>query len=279
MKNLILVACVLALATLANAQQLNVPALSPTCSVEQAFSQTSIKLDYSRPSMRGRTIFGGLVPWDQVWRTGANAATKVTFGEDVMIGGKTVPAGSYSLYTVPKRGDWEVIINKNTGNWGTNGYSTDDDVVRFEVEPTPLGNDVETMTLMVNNITFNSCTIDLMWERTHISIPVKAENDANIVKEIESKVENPRIPYRPAALYYYNTNQKLDKALEYVTLALKENPKAYWNELLRGQIAAKLGKKDVAKDAVAKARDLTKGTPAEESYAKMTEEVINSLSK
>ncbi len=257
--------------------QLKLPVLSPTSTVSQEFATSKIEITYSRPSMKGRVIFGDLVPYNQVWRTGANAATKVTFGEEVVIGGTTVKPGSYSLYTVPGRSEWEVIINTNTGNWGANGYDTKDDVVRFKVTPTTLTSPVETFTMGVGNITYNTCTIDLAWDRTHVSIPVKADNNARLMKEIEQAIERPNIPYRAAAQYYLSTNQNLDKALDYAQRAAAANPKQYWQHMLVAEIAAKMNNASVCRDAVAKVRELTKGTDGEQSYHNATQALLDSL--
>src|SRR5690606_3794698 len=123
-------------ATTSFAQGLKLPALSPTATITQSFSTSEISIEYSRPSMRGRKVFGGLVAFGEVWRTGANAATKVTLGEVVIVVGKETKARSYSWYSIPNAAEWEIILNKNTGNWGTGGYSTSEDVARFKVKPT-----------------------------------------------------------------------------------------------------------------------------------------------
>ncbi len=274
----ILFALCLALASLSTqAQELKLPSLSPTTTIAQDFSTSKIEIVYSRPSMRGRTVFGDLVPFGTVWRTGANAATKITFGEEVEIGGVTIKPGSYSFYTVPGKSEWEVIINKNTGNWGAMGYDTKDDVARFTVKPTTLQNNVETFTIGIGNITFSSCTIDVAWERTAISVAVKANNQERLKANIEKAINNPSIPYQQAATYYFETNQNLDKALEYATKASDANPKAYWIYMLKARIAAKLGKKDVAREAANKAMETAKGTPGEAEYGKYATDLLNTL--
>ncbi len=258
-------------------QDLKLPALSPSATISQDFSTSRIEVTYSRPSIRGRKIFGDVVPYGQVWRTGANAATKITFGEDVVIGGTTVKAGSYSFYTVPGEKEWEVIINTNTGSWGTNGYASSDDVVRMKVKPQSLSSPVETFTISIGNITFSSCDITVEWERTRIVVPVVANNQERIHKSIEKAVNNPSIPYQQAATYYFETNQHLDKALVYISKALEANPKAYWNFLLKARIAAKLGDKTTAREAAQKAMEVAKGTPGEAEYAKLSKALIDSL--
>lgn len=277
MRQVLLLVALLAATVSMNAQQLRLPALSPTSTIKQEFSTTDIEITYSRPSMRGRVIMNDLVPFNTVWRTGANAATKITFGADVEIGGTTVKAGTYSFYTVPDLMEWEIIINTNTGNWGAFGYDKKDDVVRMKVKPTTLPWDVETFTMSIGNLTFNSCTIDLMWERTMVSVPVTINNNDQIVKDIKQTLDSPRLPYRSAALYLYNTDQNMDDALMYAQKALESNQEAYWNHLLVAQCAAKVGKSDLARAHVAKARELTKGTEAEQAYVATTQEVLDSL--
>ena len=261
----------------AQAQELKLPALSPTQTLVQEFSTSKIEIVYSRPSKRNRVIFGDVVAYNEVWRTGANAATKVTFGEDVMVGGKEVKAGSYSLYTKPGANEWEVIINKNTGNWGTNGYATSDDVARFTVKPTFGQTTVETFTISIGAISFSSCTIDIAWERTSISIPVVANNQKRLSESIDKAISKPNIPYQQAANYYYETDQNLDKALEYADKAIEANPKAFWLYTLKARVAAKLGKNSVAKEAALKSIEIAKGTPSEAEYTRTNQKIIDSL--
>ena len=272
-----LMLALLVLSTSIATAQLKLPVLSPTSTIMQEFATSKIEITYSRPSMKGRVIFGDLVPYNQVWRTGANAATKVMFGEEVVIAGTSIKPGSYSLYTVPGISEWEVIINTNTGSWGSNGYDTKDDVVRFTIKPTTLTAPVETFTIGVGNITYNTCTIDLAWDRTHVSIPVKADNNARLMKEIEQAIERPNIPYRAAAQYYLSTNQNLDKALDYAQRSAAANPKQYWQHMLVAEIAAKVNNATVCREAVAKVRELTKGTDGEKSYYTATQALLDSL--
>lgn len=271
-------ALIASLATTSFAQGLKLPALSPTAKITQSFSVTEMSIEYSRPSMRDRKIFGGLVAFGEVWRTGANAATKVTFGEDVTIGGTDVKAGSYALYTIPGATEWEIILNKGIGNWGTGGYSTDDDVARFKVKPTKINNATETFTITIDDITFNSCEITLKWENTKVVIPVKADNAARIAKDITAAVEEPNIPYYQAASYYNETDQNLTKALEYVTKAVEGRPDAFWMWHLKAKIAKKLGKKDIAIEAANKAIEVSKGSAYEAEQKRNNEAIIKSLS-
>ncbi|MBM4178585.1 MAG: DUF2911 domain-containing protein [Ignavibacteria bacterium] len=260
-----------------SAQDFKLPVLSPTAVVSQDVSTSKIEIAYSRPSARGRKIFGDVVPFGTVWRTGANAATKVTLGEDAMIGGVLVRAGAYSLYSIPNAQEWEIILNRNTGNWGANGYDTKDDVVRTRVASLSLPNAVETFTISIGNITFSSCSIDLAWENTMISIPVTFPNQERLLTSIDKAINSPTIPYQPAASYLFETNQQLDKALEYATKAAEKNPKAYWIQMLRARIAAKLNQADIARDAARNTIELAKGTSGEAEYTKSATDLLQSI--
>lgn len=260
-------------------QGLKLPALSPTAKITQGFSTSEMSIEYSRPSARGRKIFGGLVPYGEVWRTGANSATRITFGEDVTFGGKAVSAGTYALYTVPGAVEWEVILNKGVGNWGTGGYKTEDDIARFKVKPSLVNNNTETFTITIDDITFNSCNVTLKWEKTKVVLPVVANNAERISKDIVKAVEQPAIPYYQAASYYYETNQNLDKALEYVTKAANERNDAFWMWNLKAKIAQKLGKKDVAIEAANRAMEISKGGPYEAEQKRSNQAIIDAVSK
>lgn len=260
-----------------SSQDLKLPALSPGAKISQDFSTSTIDISYSRPSMRGRKVFGDVVAYGEVWRTGANSATKVKFGEDVVIGGESVKAGEYALYTIPNRDKWEVILNKGTGNWGASGYTTSDDVARFTVTPRMLDKDVQTFTINIGNIKFNSCNIELMWEKTKVIIPVKAENEARLSASISKAINTPNVPYFQAAAYYYETDQNLDSAYMYVNKAVEANPKAFWMYHMKAKIAAKQGKKREAIEAANKSIELAKGTANEAEYRRSNQHVISQL--
>jgi tetratricopeptide (TPR) repeat protein len=261
------------------AQDLKLPALSPTSKLTQEFSTSNIEISYSRPSMRGRKIFGELVAFGNVWRTGANSATKVKFGEDVTVGGQAVKAGEYALYTIPGVAEWEIILNKGVGNWGNAGYDKADDVARFKIAPKALDKNVQTFTINIGNITYSSCNIELMWEKTKVIIPVKANNEERLSASIDKAINNPNIPYFQAANYYFETDQNLDKAIVYVDKALEANPKAFWMWSLKARIAQKMGKKDDAINAANKAMEVAKGSAFEAEYVNNMTKLINSYKK
>jgi tetratricopeptide (TPR) repeat protein len=279
MKQLLFTLFIAAFASNLQAQDLKTPALSPTAKITQEFSTSNIEVSYSRPALRGRKVFGELVPYGKVWRTGANSATKIKLGEDVKIGGKPVKAGEYAIYTIPGTWEWEVIINKASGSWGAYGYDTSGDVARFKVKSDKLTQAVQNFTINFSNITFNSCSLDISWEKTTLSIPIVADNNAKIVAAIDKAINKPNLPYFQAANYYYETNQELEKANTYVDKALEQNPKAYYMWLLKARIEAKLGHKEAAVIAATISMEAAKGSAAEDEYMRNNLKLIEELNQ
>lgn len=250
-----------------NAQDFQMPKSSPTAKVHQDFSTSFIEYEYSRPSAKGRAIFGDLVPYDQVWRTGANASTKVTFGEDVNIEGQDIKAGTYSLYAVPNKDYWEIIFNSNVENWGTTGYKESEDVMQLKVKTENVPFEIETFTIDIDNITSNSCVLSLMWADVYVPINIKTDNRDRILKYLDKELQGEKPPYYQAASYYFDQNYELGKANTYVDKAIAENPKAFYMYWLKARILAKLDNKTAALSAAAKAADLAKGSAYENEYS------------
>ncbi|XZF15059.1 DUF2911 domain-containing protein [Chitinophagaceae bacterium MMS25-I14] len=258
-------------------EPLKLPALSPGATIHQDFSTSGIDIIYSRPALRGRKAFGDLVAYGEVWRTGANGATRIKFGEDVIIGGQALKAGEYALYTIPNKDEWEVIINKGTGNWGAYTYDKTADVVRFKVKPEMLRETVQSFTISLDDVTYNSVNMDLSWEQTKVVIPVKANSEERINASIDKAINNPSIPYQQAATYYLETNQNLQKALIYSDKAIEQNPKAYYLYNLKARIAQKLGKKEEAIVAARKSMEVAKGTSSEAEANRNNQKIIDSF--
>ncbi len=281
MKRFILSALLIAATVSVEAQQkptLKLPALSTSTKITQDFSTGSVELSYSRPSARGRKVFGELVPYGANWRTGANSNTKIKFSEDVIVGGKEIPAGEYSLYSVPSEGDWTIILNSSTGNWGTTGYDKSKDVARFKAPSYYLTNKVETYTMQFTNISYDKCNLEMTWEYTKVVIPIEADNAAEIAKNIKKALNGKKdAPYFQVANYYNERNENLDKAYEYVNRAIKDNPKAYYMYYLKARIAQKLDMVDEAVAAAYKSIEVAKGTPSEAEYKRVNMKIINEL--
>ena len=223
-----------------NAQQLKVPAPSPLQTVKQAFALSDISVEYSRPSAKGRVIFGDVVPFGKVWRTGANGSTKITFGEDVKVEGNAITAGTYALYTIPNKDSWEIIIYKDLTLGGdVANYKKENDVAHFTVKPKALNDKVESFTINFADITPGTLNIELNWEKTRVAINVVSDIDPKIMKSIEANVINDGRPYFQAASYYYETDKDLVKASEWIDKAITANPKAFWMVMLKAKIQVK----------------------------------------
>lgn len=234
--------------------QLKVPAPSPSQTLKQAVGLSEITIEYSRPSAKGRVIYGDVVPFGKIWRTGANAATKITFGEDVKVEGNAVTAGTYALYTVPNKDNWEVMLYKDLSLGGNVAdYKKENEVARFTVKSKTVSDKVETFTIDVADVASNSANIELSWEKTKVVFSVTADIDSKIMKSIESNVINDNRPYFQAASYYYDNNKDLAKASEWADKAIAANPKAFWIVLLKAKIQAKQNDK---KGAVATAEQV-----------------------
>lgn len=263
----------------ADAQTLKLPALSPTAKLTQDFSLSSIEITYSRPSMRGRKIMGDVIPYGHVWRTGANAPTKIKTGEDLEIGGHRVKAGEYALYTIPAKDKWEIVLSSATGNWTADGFPKEFDVARFKIAPITVPDEVQTFTIGITDITFSSCKIELAWERTRVIIPVKADNEQTAENNIDKAINTPSIPYFQAASYYYETNQKTDIARDYVNKAIEQNPKAFYMWYLKARIEKRMGHTEDALAAAKKSIELAAGTPNELEYKNNNGKLIDELAK
>ena len=254
--------------------QLKVPAPSPLQTVKQAFALSEITIEYSRPSAKGRVIFGDVVPFGKVWRTGANASTKITFGEDVKLEGNAVAAGTYALYSMPNKDSWEIMLYKDLKMGGdVASYKKEDELIRFTVKPKSLSDKVETFSIDMANITSSSVDIQLVWEQTRVSFNVTADIDSKIMKNIDGVMSKDSRPYYQAASYYYDTNKDMAKALEWVTKATEQNPKGYWVFLLKAKIQSKAGDKKGAVSTAEQVIVLAK-EDKNDDYVKMAEKLI-----
>ena len=245
MKQLISVICLLLCFNLCYGQRLKTPTLSPFSKISQQVGLTDVTLQYSRPSAKGRIVFGELVPFDQVWRTGANAATKITFKEVAKIGGKTIQPGEYAIYTIPSKDLWTIIIHSNTSLRSIAGgaYKPSNDVFRFEIAPKN-NNYVETFTCQFSQVKTNALMLDIAWENTLISIPIEVEVDKKIEAQMLDFMKNPEnIPHRTyfeAAQYYSNNGKDLNDALSFIDSALEKSPENFRYGLLKAKILAKM---------------------------------------
>ncbi len=262
-----------------NAQQLKVPAPSPLQTVKQAFALSDITLEYSRPSAKGRVIYGDVVPFGKVWRTGANGATKITFGEDVKVEGTEVKAGTYAIYSVPNIDSWEIMLYKDLTMGGdVASYKKENELLRFVVKPTAMTEKVETFTIDIANVASNSANVELVWEKTRVAFKVTADIDSKIMKTIESTVVKDSKPYYQAASYYYENDKDLKLAAEWVDKAIANNPKAYWVVLLKAKIQFKAKDLKGAAISAEQVKVLAK-EDQNDDYIKMADKIIADCKK
>lgn len=258
--------------------QLKLPAASSAQTITQGLGIENVILNYSRPSMNGRKIFGDLVPYNEVWRTGANTNTTLTFEGDVTLNGHTLTAGTYALFTIPNKTEWTVIISKNTKQWGAYTYNQSEDALRFKVKPQNLSSPIETFTISFDNVTPTDAVLSLAWEKTAIKVDLKVNQRAKIIASIEEAMKSDKKPYFAAAQYYFNNNVDDKQALTWFDEAAKAQPKAahvlYW----KAKAQLKAGdKKGAIKTATKGVEVATEGKNSE--YIKLNTQIINAAKK
>lgn len=255
-------------------QALKVPAPSPQQTIKQAFALSEISITYCRPSAKGRTVFGDVVQYGQIWRTGANGATTITFGEDVTVEGKAIKAGTYAIYSIPNKESWDIMLYSDLELGGNVGeYNKEKEVARFAVKARPLAESVETFTINVADQSSNTASIEISWEKTRVSFRVEADIDSKIMKNIESSVIKDNKPYYQAASYYYENNKDLNLALEWINKAVANNPNAYWVHMLKAKIQFKAKDTKGAKETALKVVELAKAD-GDDAYVRMAEKLI-----
>ncbi len=260
------------------AQSLNTPQPSPTQTMKQNFSTGYIELSYSRPGVKGRKIFGDLVPYGKIWRTGANGATTLNFSDDVIIGGKELKAGKYGLLTIPGETEWTVIITKDTEVTSPADYKQENDAVRVTTPVLKVSDKVESFTMQFINLTGSTCDLRIMWENTAIVVPIKTDTEGRVMKQIDEVINKDNKPYFSAASYYYDNGKDLNKAKEWVEKGIEGNPTAFWMQMLKARILAKQGDKAGAKAAAEKTIELaTAAKPKNDDYIKLANDLIKTL--
>ena len=229
------------------------PAPSPLQTVKQNFALGDVTIEYSRPSVKGRVVFGDVVPFGKIWRTGANATTKITFSDDVKLEGNDVKAGTYGLYTIPNKDSWDIMLYKDLTLGGDVAeYKQENEVLRFKVKPAALTGKVESLAINLADITPTTANVELEWENTRVDMKLSADIDVKVMKNIETSVGKDNRPYFQAASYYYDNNKDLKQASAWVDKALEQNPKAYYMMLLKAKIAYKQGDKVTGKASAEK---------------------------
>jgi len=262
--------------------QIELPAASTTATFSQKVGLTEVTINYSRPSKKGRTIYGDLVPYGKLWRTGANNATTFTFSDDVKIGGKDLPAGKYALFTIPGENEWTVIFNKNYNQGGTGNYKESEDALRVSIKPIKIPATIETFSINLEDVKPTSALIELLWESTIIQIPLEVSIDERIMAAIDDAMSISPNAYSQAAAYYHQSGKDLNQAIEWMDKALEiheaNGRNVFWMYRQKSLIEADLKKyKDAIKTAeisLAKAKEA-----GNDDYIKMNTESIAEWSK
>jgi hypothetical protein len=226
--------------------QVQTPQPSPAGSVSTVVGLTDVRIDYFRPRAKGRKIFGDLVPYGQIWRTGANTGTKITFGDDVTVEGAAVPKGEYLIFSWPGATEWTMSLYKDIKLGGnTNNYDKANEVANFKVKPEKLTEKVETFTINIGDISDDnrSAKVQLAWENTSVKFNISTDYDSKVMKSIEANTKVSPNNYLQAAVYYLETNRDLKQALEWVNKSLEANPTAFWILYQKARIQKGLGDK------------------------------------
>ncbi|HZI54948.1 MAG TPA: DUF2911 domain-containing protein [Chitinophagaceae bacterium] len=258
--------------------QLKTPAPSPTQNIKQDFGLASIELSYSRPGVKGRKIFGDVVPLGQVWRTGANNPTTITFGDEVTIGGVKLAAGKYGLVTIPDKKSWTIIISKQTDIGSPQDYKQNMDAVRVTANVNTTKSAVETFTMQFANVKPTTCELQIMWDKSAVVLPIATEIDSKIMASIDKEMKGDKPPYFQAAMYYMNNGKDLNQALSWFNKAVEAEPNAFWIQHQWANCLAKLGQKNEAKAAAQKSKELAIAAKNED-YVKLNDKLLKELAK
>jgi len=259
-------AVALAAPAIAQPGQPELPQASPGAEVEQQVGVSKFTVTYSSPGVKGRPIWGALVPYGELWRTGANAATQLEATKDFSIGGTKVPAGTYALYTIPGQTTWTVILNKNPKAGGTRGYDEKNDVARLTVTPAQIPAR-ERLTFLFAETTDDATRLDLEWDTLRVSMPITVDTKAQATANIDKALGDAWRPHFASARYLLDSGGDLNQALAYIDTSIAIKP-TWWNNWAKAQILAKQGKKVDAVAAAEKAQALGKGDEVFEGFFK-----------
>ena len=224
--------------------QIKTPQPSPTTTIVQKIGISNVIIDYSRPGVKKREIFGGLVPFNKIWRTGANKATKITFEENCIFGGAKVKKGSYSLFTIPGEEEWTVLLNRETELWGAGDYNEENEVLRIAVEPEETKDFTESFTIDFGNFKSFSAILSIKWANTLINVEIESMSAKKVQNEfLELLTKGPSAnDYYNGAKFFADNTSEYEMALEWIDVAIKKRPEAFWMMYHKARILNKLGK-------------------------------------
>jgi tetratricopeptide (TPR) repeat protein len=262
-------------------KKIEFPAASQHSVVKQRVGLTDVEVDYSRPNKNDREIFGGLVPYGKLWRTGANAVTKIKFSKPVTLGGKEIPAGEYALFTIPTADEWTIIVSKDAKVQSAADYKQENDAARLMVKPEPIPVTIETFTIELADVKGASATLNFLWDKTRVPVKLTTSDVEQVSKQLDAVVSSatpldPRTAYQAAA-FYYDNNKDMNQAARWIDQALEKNPNAYFMHYKKAQIQARLGDKKEAIASAQKAIDILKKDQApDESAIRNAQQIIDS---
>lgn len=241
-------------------QELPVPRESPRASVSQVVGITRIAIEYHRPAVKGRTIWGELVPYDKVWRLGANEATTIELSDAVKVAGREVPAGTYGFFAIPGKERWTLILNKRSRQWGSFAYKTEEDVLRFAVTP-ETAPATEWMTFSLSPAGRNELRVEFAWEKVRLSFPVEVDVDRIVWARYDAALADPKAgwdAYLTAASYALNRDQRLEDAMTWIdkSISLQES---FWNYETKAKLLHRQGRAKEALPLLEKALALSRG--------------------
>ncbi len=268
--------------TLTLRAEIKVAAPSPAAELDQVVGVTEFEIEYSRPSVKDREIYGGLVPYDELWRTGANAPTKISFDTEVTFGDKTVPAGEYVLFTIPGKDEWTVIVYGDAKVANAGAYDEKNDVARITVTPAALTEPVESFTIGFDNLRDDSATLFLDWANLRVPIPITIDtasfSGASIEEAMKDQSDWSARDYANAAEYYSAQDKDLDQAVAWMKKATEMSPEAFWWQYGYAKLLAKQGKKDEAIAAAEKSIAIAEKNPGGDSgYIQRNKELLATL--
>jgi len=275
MKKLLLIALVFTMSYSVNAQ-IQTPAPSPSAKLEQVVGLTDVAIDYSRPAMRGRTIYGNLVPFGKLWRTGANTRTKVTFSDDVVVSGQTLKAGTYAIFTIPEAQSWDVIFyTEHAGGGAPQELDETKVAARVKADVIPLGMDIQSFTISIDDVTNESAVIGILWEKSYVGVKFEVPTDKTVMAGINRTMAGPGAnDYFASAVYYLNAGKDIQQAKEWMdkAISMREKP-AFWQLRQQSLIYAAAGDKKgaikIAKHSLELSKEAGNG-----DYVKMNTESI-----
>jgi len=260
----------------ADAQTLKTPQPSTTQTIKQDFGIGSVELSYSRPGMKGRKIFGDLVPYGKVWRTGANSATTLTFSDSVTIGGVKIAPGKYGFLTIPDKDQWTLIVSKQTDVTSPAAYKQESDVVRVNAKPVMMKDALETFTMQFANVKSTTADLQIMWDNLAVSLPIATNVETKIMAQIDNLMNRDNRPYFQAAMYYMENGKDLNQALVWLNKAIEQSPDAFYIYHQKANALARLGKKHEAKATAQKSMELAKEAKNDD-YVELNKKLLDSL--